>query len=156
MSMAADMRPVSSTSLLLPKKFLVLVPTALLIIAALVSGCKKEQKKAAAAPPEVEVTQVLQKDVDVKSEWIGTTDGSENAAIQAQVEGYIVRQAYKEGQLGKKRPAPVRDRPADIPGCCTAGEGRPRPETGFVGHGETEPRAHQAPCRAECREQERP
>ena len=49
-------------------------------------------------PPEVSVTPVVQKDVPVVSEWIGTLDGSVNAAIRPKVEGYLLRQFYKEGQ----------------------------------------------------------
>jgi membrane fusion protein (multidrug efflux system) len=42
---------------------------------------------------------VLQKDVPVMSEWIGTLDGSVNADIRPKVEGYLLRQFYKEGQF---------------------------------------------------------
>ena len=100
MTTTSDMRPASGSTLLLVKKYFVVL-TAAMLTAGMI-GCKKEEKKAAAAPPEVLVAQVLQKDVDVTGEWIGTTDGSENAAIQAQVEGYIIGQNYKEGQLVKK------------------------------------------------------
>jgi membrane fusion protein (multidrug efflux system) len=86
---------------LLLKKSIILVVTAAMLIA-LMSGCGEEQKQTASSPPEVEVAQVVQKDVNVTGEWVGTTDGSENAKIQAQVEGYIIRQAYTEGQLVKR------------------------------------------------------
>jgi len=49
-------------------------------------------------PPEVAVTTVVQKDVPVVNEWIGTLDGSVNADIRPKVEGYLMRQFYKEGQ----------------------------------------------------------
>jgi membrane fusion protein (multidrug efflux system) len=49
-------------------------------------------------PPEVSVVPVVQKDVPVVSEWIGTLDGSVNADIRPKVEGYLLRQFYKEGQ----------------------------------------------------------
>ena len=45
------------------------------------------------------VTPVVQKDVPVVSEWIGTLDGSVNADIRPKVEGYLLRQFYKEGQV---------------------------------------------------------
>jgi len=32
-------------------------------------------------------------------EWIGTLDGSVNADIRPKVEGYLMRQFYKEGQF---------------------------------------------------------
>jgi membrane fusion protein (multidrug efflux system) len=44
------------------------------------------------------VVAVVQKDVPVISEWIGTLDGSVNADIRPKVEGYLLRQFYKEGQ----------------------------------------------------------
>ena len=53
-------------------------------------------------PPEVEVIQVVQKDVPIYSEWIGTLDGMVNAEIRAQVTGYLLRQVYTEGSYVKK------------------------------------------------------
>jgi len=44
------------------------------------------------------VTPVVQRDVPIISEWIGTLDGSVNAAIRPKVEGYLRREVYKEGQ----------------------------------------------------------
>jgi RND family efflux transporter MFP subunit len=71
---------------------------------AFIGGCeqKKEAPVAAAPPPEVEVTNVLQKDVPIYSEWVGTTDGLVNAKIRAQVTGYLAKQDYKEGSQVKK------------------------------------------------------
>src|ERR1700750_1182963 len=54
------------------------------------------------APPEVEVATVQQKDIPVYREWIGTLDGMVNAAIRAQVAGYLVTQDYAEGSFVKK------------------------------------------------------
>ena len=76
-----------------------LVITAVMIIAA--AGCKKEQKTAA-PPPEVEVVTVTQKDVPIYSEYVGTADGLVNATIRAQVQGYLIKQNYKEGDLVRK------------------------------------------------------
>jgi len=67
----------------------------------LAAGCKKEQK-AAPPPPEVEVVTVIQKDVPIYSEYVGTADGFVNATIRAQVAGYLIKQNYKEGDLVKK------------------------------------------------------
>jgi membrane fusion protein (multidrug efflux system) len=57
-------------------------------------------RTAPAPPPETEVlvTPVVQRDVPIISEWIGTLDGSVNAAIRPKVEGYLRREVYKEGQ----------------------------------------------------------
>ena len=54
------------------------------------------------APPIVEVTTIVQNDMPVYKEWIGTTDGLVNATIRAQVQGYLIKQNYKEGEFVKK------------------------------------------------------
>src|SRR5579863_4708148 len=54
------------------------------------------------AAPEVEVATVQQKDIPVYREWIGTLDGMVNAAIRAQVTGYLLTQDYSEGSFVKK------------------------------------------------------
>ena len=65
------------------------------------TGCAQEEKAAPQAP-EVAVVDVVQKDVPIQSEWIGTIDGMVNATIRAQVSGYLIKQNYKEGSLVKK------------------------------------------------------
>jgi membrane fusion protein (multidrug efflux system) len=54
------------------------------------------------APPEVEVARVEQRDVPIYRQWIGTLDGMVNAAIKAQVTGYLLTQNYTEGSFVKK------------------------------------------------------
>ena len=49
------------------------------------------------APPEVKVADAQQKDIPVQREWVGTLDGTVNAAIKAQVTGYLLTQNYTEG-----------------------------------------------------------
>jgi len=67
------------------------------------SGCKEDQKAAVSPPPpEIEVAEVLQRDAPVYKEWIATTDGFENATILAQVQGYLIKRNYKEGDFVKK------------------------------------------------------
>jgi membrane fusion protein (multidrug efflux system) len=61
-------------------------------------GCGKEQKVQPQAPI-VEVVEVTQKDVPVYAEWVGTLDGTVNATIRAQVQGYLIKQNYKEGDF---------------------------------------------------------
>jgi membrane fusion protein (multidrug efflux system) len=53
----------------------------------------------AAPPVEVVVAAVVQRDVPVTSEWIGTTEGTVNAEIRAQVSGYLISRDYQEGRL---------------------------------------------------------
>ena len=50
-------------------------------------------------PPEVQVAAVEQRDVPVQHEWVGTLNGLVNAAINAQVTGYLLRQDYAEGSF---------------------------------------------------------
>ncbi|HKE24634.1 MAG TPA: efflux RND transporter periplasmic adaptor subunit [Bryobacteraceae bacterium] len=54
------------------------------------------------APPEVQVAVVEQRDLPVHHEWIGTLNGLVNAAINAQVTGYLLRQDYAEGSFVHK------------------------------------------------------
>ena len=72
-----------------------LLLSALSVVAA---GCSRRQATAS-PPPEVLVTPVVQRDVPAVSEWIGTLEGSVNADIRPKVEGYLLRQFYKEGQV---------------------------------------------------------
>ena len=68
----------------------------------LISGCEKPKEQVAASPPPVKVTPVMQQDVPIQQEWVGTLDGMVNAQINAQVVGYLIKQNYKEGDLVKK------------------------------------------------------
>ena len=67
-------------------------------------GCSNDKVRAAATPPPpvVEVAPVIQKDVPVQGEWVGTLDGYVNAQISPQVSGYLIRQDYQEGALVRK------------------------------------------------------
>ncbi len=71
-------------------------------LATLLAGCQQQRTAASMAPPVVEVAAVVVQDVPVVKEWIGTLDGSVNAEIRAQVSGYVMRQAYKEGSFVRK------------------------------------------------------
>src|SRR5579872_810157 len=67
------------------------------------TGCSNNSKAAVPpAPTSVKVVSVVQKDVPIYREWIGTLDGLVNADIKAEVSGYLVEQAYKEGNFVKK------------------------------------------------------
>ena len=66
-------------------------------------GCSDEKKAAAPPPPpDVMVTEVVQKDIPIYKEWVASMDGMVNATILAQVEGYLIKQNYKEGDYVKK------------------------------------------------------
>lgn len=71
-----------------------------LLALTMAAGC--ERQVASAPPPaplDVEVTPVIQKDMAVEGEWIGTLEGYVNAQIQPHVTGYLIRQDYQEGGL---------------------------------------------------------
>lgn len=76
----------------------------LVIVGLLIGAVRPRSTSGASSPPpaEVQVVEVLQKDVPVYREWIGTLDGFTNADVRAQVSGYILRQAYQEGAYVKK------------------------------------------------------
>jgi RND family efflux transporter MFP subunit len=66
------------------------------------AACSKGSQAASAPEPlEVAVAPVLQRDVPIYSEWIGTLDGMVNADIKAQVSGYLMKQDYTEGSFVK-------------------------------------------------------
>jgi RND family efflux transporter MFP subunit len=67
-------------------------------------GCSNGKVRAAAPPPPpvVEVAPVIQKDLPVQGEWVGTLEGFVNAQIQPQVSGYLIRQDYHEGAMVRK------------------------------------------------------
>src|SRR6266478_336557 len=69
------------------------------------SGCSGASSAAGASqmpPPDVEVARVEQRDVPLYREWIGTLDGMVNAAIKAEVSGYLLSQNYAEGSFVRK------------------------------------------------------
>src|SRR5499427_8899560 len=67
-------------------------------------GCSNSKVQASATPPPpvVEVSPVIERDVPVQGEWVGTLEGFVNAQIQPQVSGYLIRQDYHEGEVVKK------------------------------------------------------
>jgi membrane fusion protein, multidrug efflux system len=84
-----------------------LLPRALIAAAALFSvsafpGCEKSVSTTAAAPPEVLVTEVVQKEVPVFRQWVGTVNGVENAEVRARTEGYLTTISYQQGGYVKK------------------------------------------------------
>jgi membrane fusion protein (multidrug efflux system) len=54
------------------------------------------------AGPDVLVTPVVQRDVPITRDWIGTLDGAVNAEIRPKVDGYVLTRAYREGAVVRK------------------------------------------------------
>ena len=80
------------------------LPISLITLLAIGLLCCKQEAPSTAAPsaPEVEVVDVVQKDVPIYSESVGSTDGMVNAVIKAQVNGYLMKRSYVEGAFVKK------------------------------------------------------
>ena len=76
-------------------KLRVLVVVTLIL---LIFGCHKGDPPRL-PPPTVQVSEVVQQDVPIYREWVGTLEGFVNAEIRPQVTGYIQKQVYKEGSL---------------------------------------------------------
>jgi membrane fusion protein, multidrug efflux system len=67
------------------------------------SSCKKASPTAGSAgPPEVLVAEVVQKEVPMIRQWVGTLNGSENADVRARTTGYLQKRAYQEGGYVKQ------------------------------------------------------
>ena len=50
----------------------------------------------------MQITRVVERDVNIYGEWVATLDGYVNAQIQPQVTGYLIKQDYQEGSLVHK------------------------------------------------------
>lgn len=66
-------------------------------MAAMLLGTACRKAAPTAPTPTVLVTEVIQKDVPIYSEWVGTTVGFVNAQIRPKVQGYLLRQNYQDG-----------------------------------------------------------
>src|SRR5215510_2217390 len=77
----------------------------LIVIAIFISaGCERQvgsKTTTPPPPPEVLVAEVMQQDVPIYFEWIGTTEGNVNAQIRPRVQGYLQSRDYKEGSFVK-------------------------------------------------------
>jgi RND family efflux transporter MFP subunit len=66
------------------------------------ASCQKPASTVASGPPEVLVTEVVQKEVPMIRQWVGTLNGSENADVRARTTGYLQKRAYEEGGYVKQ------------------------------------------------------
>jgi membrane fusion protein (multidrug efflux system) len=66
------------------------------------TSCQKPATTSSSGPPEVLVAEVIQKDVPVVREFVGTLNGVENAQVRAREVGYLQTIAYQQGGYVKK------------------------------------------------------
>jgi membrane fusion protein (multidrug efflux system) len=78
------------------------IAAAPILLIALCAGCVTKTEKPAPPPPGVTVTPVIQKDVSVYGEWVGTMVGNVDADIRPKVEGYLLQRLYTEGSFVEK------------------------------------------------------
>ena len=74
----------------------VFATTLAMLAMSLGSACKRAEPPAP-PPPEVLVTTVVQKDVPIQEEAVGTTVGFVNAQVMPRVQGYLLKQDYQDG-----------------------------------------------------------
>ena len=65
-------------------------------------GCSKKEAPPPPPPPEVQVAEVVKKDVPIYIELVGSTLGSEDIEIRPRVEGYLVSMDFIEGSFVRK------------------------------------------------------
>jgi membrane fusion protein, multidrug efflux system len=75
---------------------------ALLFLTTFLTGCEGKQEISTPGPPEVEVTEVVRRDVPIYAEWVAQLNGPNNTQITPRVQGYLLRQDYRDGYLVKK------------------------------------------------------
>jgi membrane fusion protein, multidrug efflux system len=78
--------------------FVALVATTLVICA----GCSSSKEQPPPPPPGVTIAPVVQKDVPIHQEWVGTMAGNVDADIRPKVEGYLLTRLYAEGSYVEK------------------------------------------------------
>ena len=83
-----------------PKRWLPRAAMLATLAICLGSACKRAEPPTA-PPPEVLVTDVVQKDVPIYGEWVGTTVGFVNAQVMPRVQGYLLKQDYQDGAYVK-------------------------------------------------------
>jgi len=76
-------------------------PMLLIGLLPIISSCTEETKKNA-QPPDIQVINVIQKDVPIKSEFVGQVHGLLDIPIRARVEGYLENIHFDEGRPVKK------------------------------------------------------
>jgi membrane fusion protein (multidrug efflux system) len=73
-----------------------------IMLGAIATGCGDASRAVAPPPPPVvKVETVVQRDVPISAEWVGSLVGYINAQIRARVAGHLMSQNYTEGSVVK-------------------------------------------------------
>lgn len=72
------------------------------VVLLLCAGCSSSAEKPAPPPPIVTVTPVIEKEVPITQEWVGTMAGNTDADIRPKVEGFLLTRLYNEGSYVDK------------------------------------------------------
>ncbi len=73
-----------------------------LLLLAASAGWSSKEENPAPPPLGVTVTPVVQKDVPIRQEWVGTMVGNVDAEIRPKVEGFLLTRLYTEGSYVEK------------------------------------------------------
>lgn len=76
--------------------------SASLVILATLNGCSDKEEKPPPPPPGVTVAPVVQKDVEIRQDWVGTMLGNIDADIRPKVDGFLLSRLYNEGSYINK------------------------------------------------------
>jgi RND family efflux transporter MFP subunit len=73
-----------------------------LLVFTVLIGCSSKEEKRAPPPPGVTIAPVVQKEVPIHQEWVGTMVGNVDADIRPKVEGFLLARLYTEGSFVEK------------------------------------------------------
>lgn len=96
----------------------------LLLGTALSIACSSEKAKPTPPPPGVTVLPVVQKDVPIYQEWVGTMAGNIDADIRPKVDGFLLSRLYQEGTFVTKGQALFRLDPRQAEAGVEQAQGR--------------------------------
>jgi len=72
------------------------------LVLATFTGCSSKEEKPAPPPPGVTIAPVIQSEVSIHQDWVGTTVGNVDAEIRPKVDGFLLTRLYVEGSFVKK------------------------------------------------------
>ncbi len=73
-----------------------------LLVLLTLAGCSSNEEKPAPPPPGVTIAPVIEKEVALRNDWVGTMVGNVDADIRPKVEGFLLSRLYSEGSFVAK------------------------------------------------------